>query len=250
MCHSIFIIFIFIYCPQQIFISGSEIVARDACIARNGVVHVVNKPVECSNETIASIVEEDTDYSILESLLVEANKLSFLDMERPLLTLLAPTNEAFMNSRTAFGYDIVSCLRSNTDVLRKFLHYHIVCNAEFSSTLILEDNTLKTKACETVQKEKCHWTHWYYYGKKCKVYSRTECQELEVTVGASGIQVGETSDNVFLTGLDIPASNGVIHEISLPLRVPTVDFDSLCSGFVGVVGPPPPMPPPPAAMGP
>ena len=44
-----------------------------------------------------------------------------LDNDKPLLTLLAPTNEAFMDARISLGYDLVLCLRNNTDVLRMFL---------------------------------------------------------------------------------------------------------------------------------
>ncbi len=201
----------------------------------------MQRPIECGKDTIARIVEMDPDYSVLESLLVAADLLSFLDNDKPLLTLLAPTNQAFIDARTSLGFDLVSCLRANEDVLVKFLKYHIACNAEFSSSLITRD-TLKSKACEQKKIVKKIYRYYFYYYYKS--YYVTECQTIDVSVKDTGIELGE--DGVLLTGLDIVASNGVIHELSLPLLIPTVDFNKLCSGFGRAVAPPPPpMSPPP-----
>ena len=202
----------------------------------------MKRAVECGNTTIADIVQEDSDYSILESLLTMADLLSFLDRPKPPLTLLAPTDQAFNDAILDLEYDLVACLRNNSDVLKKFLKYHIVCGAEFSSTLVLRDD-LNTKACEKkLVKKRKYYYHYYYY----KYYYLKKCQEIEVDVQDSGILLGK--DGVLLTGLDIPASNGVVHEISLPLLNPSVDFNELCGEAFArqtAFPPPPPMAPPP-----
>ena len=202
----------------------------------------MKEPVQCGNTSIAEIVESDADYSVLESLLRLADKLSFLDDDKPLLTLLAPTNEAFIDSRISLGYNLAACLRSNTDVLKKFLHYHIVCGAEFSSTLVLRDE-LETKACVQKRHYYSYYSYYYYYYFKRPIY-KTVCEKLEVdSQQPGGIEIGD--DGVILTALDIIASNGVIHEISLPLLIPSVDFNELCASFTGAVVLPPPLAPPP-----
>ncbi len=199
--------------------------------------------VECGNETIADIVAAGAEYTILESLLLLVDKLDFLDNDYPLLTLFAPTNQAFIDARASLGYNLAACLRNNTDELRKFLHYHIVCGAEYSSTLILRDE-LKTKAC-TLKKHYYYQFgyHSYKYFHR-KYYYYRECETLKVGINqVFGIEIGK--DGVLLTGLDIRASNGVIHDLSLPLLNPTVDFNVLCAAFTGIVVIPPPMAPPP-----
>ena len=194
--------------------------------------------MECGNQTIADIVQEEDEYSILEFLLSTADLLEFLDKPTSALTLFAPTNQAFMNISEDLNLDIVECLSNETNLeeLKKFLLFHIVCGAEFSSSLIMR-NRLVTNACHKVIK----YYYYYYY----KWY--TECLKLNVAITDEGIVVGD--DEVVITTLDIVASNGVIHEVSLPLLNQKIDLAKLCasfprSSFTVLVNPPPFVPPP------
>ena len=222
---------------QEIFISGAKIIGRDACIARNGIVHIVDRVLECGNQIIADIVQEEDEYSILEFLLSTADLLEFLDKPTQALTLFAPTNQAFMNISEDLNLDIVECLSNETNLeeLKKFLLFHIVRGAEFSSSLILRD-CLVTKACHKVIYYRYYYYKWY-----------TECLKLNVAITDEGIVVGD--DEVAITTIDIVASSGVIHEVSLPLLNQKIDLAKLCasfprSSFTVLVNPPPFVPPP------
>ena len=153
----------------------------------------------------------------MESLLTKANLLSSLnDTHGFLMTLFVPDNDAFQEGSSDLKIDIVECLMADEheSQLKKFLKYHYTCNAEYSSVLARKTE-LTTEACSR------HWSRWYGYYRYCKSVS--------INVNDDGIQVGESGS--FIETSDIPASNGVLHQISLPLINPWLDLKSLCCDF-------------------
>ena len=183
---------------------------RDACVADNGIVHVIDGFVLAEERTLAEVVADTEELSIFHSLITAVGLNELLNGTK-LLTVFVPTNEALHK------VDIDCLLREeNKKVLKKFLRYHISKRAEYSASLVLQDFVV-TKHCYKV-KYHHYYYHYHYYYKKCS--------KLQIQLENDIILVGD--DGVEVTQPDIPASNGVIHFISEPLSVNKLDFEELC----------------------
>ena len=135
-----------------------------------------------------------------------------------MVTLFAPTDTAFQVGSCNLGLDIVKCLLSNDNKssLKDFLLYHIINGVEYSEPLALQDDVI-SQACYQVKSPFSR-----------NMYS-TECIKIPITTDQNQIRVGTSA--VIEEG-DIPASNGVIHHISLPLVNTQLDLTILCAGFI------------------
>ena len=138
-----------------------------------------------------------------------------------LKTLFAPTDAAFQRGTCDLGLNITRCLLAdgNKSHLKKFLKYHIVRGAEYRRSLV-QRNKVTSLACYRYKYRHRYWYSGYWYKK---------CNKILITVGDDAIGVG-TTGAVIEQG-DIPASNGVIHHISLPLVNPQLILTTLCAGF-------------------
>ena len=56
-----------------------------------------------------------------------------------------------------------------------------------------------------------------------------ECEKIDITSTDDGIAVGKTGS--VIEQVDIPASNGVIHHIFLPLVHPKLNLTTLCANY-------------------
>ena len=179
-------------------------VVKDACQARNGLVHIVDSVIPSSNQTIAEQLGEDSQFSIFKDLLDASGISVFLNRSKP-RTVFAPNNEAF--GQLPAG--AVECLlrESNKWQLKALVLVHISYPAEYTSSLRLR-NHLPT-----------------FLGPLLKV------QDINGTVHITRdeIPLGE--------GADHPARNGVFHAIDKVIVPDCVDFDSLCPDM-----PAPPVP--------
>lgn len=135
-----------------------------------------------------------------------------------MVTLFAPTDTAFQVGSCNLGLDIVRCLLSNDakSSLKDFILYHIINGAEYSKPLVLQDYVI-SQACYRVKSPFSR-----------NMYS-TECNKIPITTDKNQIRVGTSA---IIEQEDIPASNGVIHHISLPLVNPQLDLTILCAGFI------------------
>lgn len=206
---------------------------KDACFAENGVVHVINSFIDSSDRTITDIVSTTSELSIFSKFLEKTGIGSLLDEKSRLRSLLAPTDDAFRLLKNRLQLDIVACLNSstNSNELNRFVVYHVLNNVEFSSTLV-KRTEVETKVC---QKSYC-----YFY--RC-VYT---CKTIAVNIDDNeGIVLGPDRSPIEI--LDIPAVNGVIHQVSYPIVNPWVNLTQLCSSFAlsGILVPPAPLVPPP-----
>ncbi|XP_019862963.1 PREDICTED: uncharacterized protein LOC105316499 [Amphimedon queenslandica] len=203
---------------KDTYISGVKLIAPDACVAVNGVVHIIEGVIESSDQTIAEVVSATPSFSTMESLLVKADLLSSLNNTHGFpTTLFVPDNDAFKQGSSDLMVDIVQCLLADENMrsLKKFLKYHYTCDAFFSSILV-KKTQLTTEACQR------RWSrrYWYYY---------RHCKTVAINVNDDGIQVGESGS--LIEEADIQATNGVMHQISLPLINPWLDLEKLCSDF-------------------
>ena len=142
-----------------------------------------------------------------------------------LLTLFAPTDAAFRRGSCDLGLNITQCLLANGNRkhLKTFLKYHIVCGAEYSKPLVQRDK-VTSKACYW-HKYRHKYRHKYWHSG----YWYKKCNKIPITVGDDAIGVGTTG--AVIKQRDIPARNGVIHLISLPLVNPRLNLTTLCAGF-------------------
>ena len=156
------------------------------------------------------------ELTTLESILVKANLLQYLNKSHPLLTLFAPTDTAFQRASCDLDLNITQCLLAdeNRSSLKKFINYHIVCGAEYSKCLI-KRGQVTSVACSWYRS----WYYLYYY----------ECEKIEIKETDNGIAVGKTGS--IIKQLDIPACNGVVHLISLPLVHPKLNLTTLCADY-------------------
>ena len=185
--------------------NGLKLSDRDACVADNGIVQVIDGVVLAEERTLAEVVADIEELSIFNSL-IKAVGLNELLNGNKLLTVFAPTNDALDDLD-------IDCLlhEDNEKDLKKFLLNHISKRAEYSASLALRDYVV-TKQCFQVKYH--HYFYYYYY----------KCSKLPIQVENDTVFVGDEEAEVTLP--DIPASNGVIHFVSEPVIM--LDYDELC----------------------
>jgi transforming growth factor-beta-induced protein len=90
--------------------------------AANGVVHLINRVfvTRWVYESLFSILDDSEHFSILKRLLVTAELDETLSEDENTLTLLAPTDTAFLD----LAQETIMCLGSNIAQLRSLLAYH------------------------------------------------------------------------------------------------------------------------------
>ena len=169
---------------------------KDACQARNGIVHVVDSIIPSSNLSIAEQLCEDSQFSIFKDL-VDASGISVnLNQSSP-CTLFVPTNEAFQQLPSG----AVECLKmeNNSRALSSLLLLHISYPAEYTSSLCLRTALLTFL-----------WP----------VSLTVRCINDTVHITSNEIPLGE--------GADRPARNGVFHAIDEVIVPDSINFESIC----------------------
>jgi transforming growth factor-beta-induced protein len=165
--------------------------------ASNGVVHVLDKVIipkkidlGSDKPTILEIAAGSPDFTILVKAVEFTNIADVLAGEKK-LTAFAPTNEAFIKLLAKLNLTAEELfVKENKQLIKKILYYHLVKHEYYAEDVVYSDK-LKTLA-------------WQY------AYIRTD----------KGPQIGnEKFGFANITGLDIMASNGVVHvldEVILP----------------------------------
>lgn len=117
--------------PLQIFVDGVKVLNPDACVAANGIVHVINRFVPAASGSIASILRTRPKFGIFNALAQAAGITSYLEFMSP-KTVFAPTNDSFPAGA-------LECLKAtrNRQALLNILLLHITWPAEYTSTLSL-----------------------------------------------------------------------------------------------------------------
>ena len=136
-----------------------------------------------------------------------------------LTTFFAPTDAAFAKGSSELGVHLIPCLTDpeNNNILQTFLKYHMVGGAFYTSMLSFQ-TSLKTEACADIPLPPPN-------ALSDEPLPLINCH-LNVLFTDSGISVGMTGS--IINQPDIPASNGVIHAVSLPLVPPTIDLKETC----------------------
>ena len=171
---------------------------KDACQAKNGIVHVVDSIVPTSNLTIAEKLGQDIEFSIFKDLLDTSDISVFLNRSNP-RTVFAPTNAAFEQLPNG----AVECLKmeNNSRALNSLLLLHIAYPAEYTSSL-----------CVRTALSTFLWP----------IYLRVQC--INDTVHITGDEIPIELEE----GADCPARNGVVHAIDEVIVPYSINFGSIC----------------------
>ena len=173
---------------------NTSVIAPADIIATNGIIHVIDTvltpPATTSTpeltDNLSQLISNDPQFSTLNTAVQTAGLDSLLAEERD-FTIFAPNNDAF----SALGDETVNALLADPDTLRNILLNHVVENQ-------LIDSTTATAAAGTT-----------------------------ITSAAnSPLSVSITDGNLLINTAtvvrpDIAATNGVVHEISEVLQLPS-----------------------------
>ncbi len=161
-----------------VFINGNTKVIKTDVDASNGVIHVLdNVLTDIPSKTIAKIVIDGADFSILEDLVIKAGLADALASPTIGYTVFAPTNAAFSG---------VDASKLSVAQIKQILLYHVVPSRVFSPELANGEVTMADD-------------------NKSKV-------TIDLTNGATVKGVGNTTASK-ITSANIMATNGVIHVI-------------------------------------
>ncbi len=168
-----------------------------------------------STDTIHDILLDDPRFSMFVEALMAAGTFEFLN-DTGSHTVFAPTDDVFERD---IPPDLLNCLISFMRVpLTNLVLYHISRQTDYSQVLSLRQSAFSL------------FTD--YHGPRSIVVFTAE---------NGTIFLGELGDQIPITRADIPAINGVIHEIGGVLMPPNFDYGQ-CQRFVPT--PPPTTPPP------
>ena len=116
---------------QKTYINGVQVVKSDACLAENGIVHIVKSTIPHYNYNLAYVLRHDTkNFSNFLSLM---NASDVRLRSNASYTVFLPTNDAFEK----LGEGVVDCLLrpKNRKYARKLLLNHITDTVEYTSSL-------------------------------------------------------------------------------------------------------------------
>ncbi|KAM9318839.1 periostin, osteoblast specific factor b isoform 2-T2 [Pholidichthys leucotaenia] len=100
-------------------------------VAKNGVVHVIDRVISAVGNTIQDVIEIDDDLTTLDGVAQTAGLLEKLGQAGH-FTLFAPTNEAFEK----LGSDVLERLQSDKEVLKALLNFHILDSVQCSEAIM------------------------------------------------------------------------------------------------------------------
>lgn len=171
-------------------INGANVVIADIQTF-NGVVHVLDAVILPPNTTVADVVINSPDHTILETAVVAAGLDGALSDLAADLTVFAPVDGAFA------GVDVTALLADPTGDLTKILQYHVL-GMEVLSSDLTNGQTATTLLG----------------------------QDITVTIDANGVMI----NNAMVTVADIQTLNGVVHVLDgvlLPNLTNVKDLDQL-----------------------
>ncbi|XP_072300023.1 periostin, osteoblast specific factor b isoform X2 [Eucyclogobius newberryi] len=100
-------------------------------VATNGVVHVIDRVIRATGNSIQSYVEVDDDLTTLSDIIQNAGLMDKLG-EAGQFTLFAPTNAAF----DQVGIETLERLQDNKDVLQALVKFHLLKSVQCSEAIM------------------------------------------------------------------------------------------------------------------
>lgn len=171
---------------------ATEEVVTDESVVEEEVTEETAAPEAEAAGTIVDVAVGNPDFSTLVALLTAAGLVETLQGEGP-YTVLAPTNAAFEALATKMGVtidELSATLTGDVELLKTVLLSHVISG----KVLAADTAALNGMEADLVS------------GEKAKVVSAD---------GVVSFTIGTSTATV--TAADVPASNGVIHIVDLPL---------------------------------
>lgn len=196
---------------QETFINGAQVENSDACLAENGIVHVMDSVIPSSAVGIAGVLASNPQFRVFKSLLNATNFTRYLEDDvNCSRTVFAPTNDAF----DMLPEGALECLLEPKNIwkAKKLVLNHIAYPTEYTSSLSQRSVIL------------------------------TLSHRLLLVCVINGT-IHLTREAVPLQETDITARNGVIHSVPQVLLGHKIDFERLCPD--PTPDPAPPVPPEP-----
>ena len=195
---------------QVHYINGASIVNQDACHTVNGTLHIIDCVLMPGNETIADILSRTPRYSRFRDALEAAGTLQFLMRDDTSRTLFVPSNAVFDE---AIPDELLICLTAYMRLpLQNLVLSHISEKADYNVTLALQGY----------------------------IYTLLQ-RPIIISTDDRGIFLNR-DPSVRIVEPNIPALNGVIHEVNAVLMPQGFTFGK-CQEFAPTT-PPPTTPPP------
>ncbi|XP_052674451.1 transforming growth factor-beta-induced protein ig-h3-like [Crassostrea angulata] len=160
-------------------VEGSKITHFDLT-ASNGMVHVIDTVMMPPSGSIVDLVAGNSDLSTLLSQVQSAGLAGALQGDA--LTVFAPTNAAF----NRLGSHVLNNLKSNPQLLKEILEYHVVPHTEYSAGLYNREHLATLDSHHDV---------------------------IRLGVSTNGVVINHRAH---VTKADISATNGVVHIIDHP----------------------------------
>ena len=186
-------------------------VNQDSCVTVNGTLHIIDRVLMPGNRTIADILSTTDRYSRFRDALEAAGTLNFLmamDISR---TVFVPPNDVF---DAAVPEALFTCLTAYMRIpLQDLVLHHIAGKADYNTTLALQG---------------------YIY--------TLQLSPIIISADSAGTIFLNRDMSVQISMPNIPALNGVIHEINGVLMPANFDFGK-CQEFAPTTPPPTTMPP-------
>ncbi|XP_034302108.2 transforming growth factor-beta-induced protein ig-h3-like [Magallana gigas] len=157
-------------------VEGSKITHFDLT-ASNGMVHVIDTVMMPPSGSIVDLVAGNSDLSTLLSQVQSAGLAGALQGDA--LTVFAPTNAAF----NRLGSHVLNNLKSNPQLLKEILEYHVVPHTEYSAGL---------------------------YNREQLATLDSHHDVIRLGVSTHGVVINHRAH---VTKADISATNGVVHII-------------------------------------
>ena len=168
-------------------INGSLVTQADVAAA-NGVIHVIDFPLSVPSQNLVQIAQGNSNFSLLVAAVLRASQgttnVAQVLSGSTALTVFAPTNQAFIDAGFANEAAINA---ADPNVLANILTYHVLPGRVFSTNLTAGDVTT----------------------------AQGGTFSLQITSSAVTIQGdGNTEAPAQVTGVNLLATNGVIHVIN------------------------------------
>ncbi len=175
---------------NQLRINTAAVITPDIG-ASNGIIHAIDSvlmpPSDTTNsDDVITALRADADFTTLVAAIDAAGLDTSLSDTDSTFTLFAPNNAAF----AALGDENVNSLLADTDGLRNVLLYHLISGQSVDSI------TAMTLAGTSV--------------------AAANSSALDITIDQGKLMINTSA----VTRADLPASNGIIHEIDVVLTVP------------------------------
>ena len=165
-------------------VNGAKVTTADVKAENGAIIHIIDAVLIPESRNIVALAQANTNLSLLVAAVLRANEgstkvVDILSGPGP-FTVFAPTNDAFI----AAGFPTAAAIQqASPDVLASILTYHVIPSRVYSTNLVTGNVATANGA------------------------------NLAVNASNATLKGNSNTGNTNIIGVNIPASNGVVHVI-------------------------------------